>query len=333
MSTQGTLVISLDFELVWGIHDVIPLENYEANLLGTQQAIQKILRLFNIYDIKATWALVGLLYCQNQQEMLQMTPEQTPTYTNQTLSAYQFLEEQKERKDFEKLSTAPDIITEIAATPNQEIATHTFSHYYTLEKGQTLAQFEADLEAAIQIAKRNEHDITSIVFPRNQIHDMYVHLCNNFGITAYRGNEDGFAYQIEDNEGRRWLKRGLRFLDRYLNLFGNQTYELPAKDRDMSLNIRSSRFLNPYTPRLRIFEGIRLNRIKKAMTHAAINGEVFHLWWHPHNFGKYQEENIALLTEILQHYTSLNEAYHFTSKNMQQLVASRENAQKTSQYN
>ena len=36
----------------------------------------------------------------------------------------------------------------IAAVPGQEIATHTFSHYYCLEDGPSVQDFERDLEAA-----------------------------------------------------------------------------------------------------------------------------------------------------------------------------------------
>ncbi len=320
MSKQGTLVVSLDFELIWGIHDVFPIDSYKTHLLGAHQATREMLQLFHAYDIHATWAIVGLLYCRSQQEMQQIMPEEQPTYSNQALSAYRFLEQQKGIKGEEKLYAAPDIIAAIAATPNQEIATHTFSHYYTLEHGQTVHQFAADLEAALQLADRHQHRITSIVFPRNQIHDDYVRLCSTYGITAYRGNEKGFVYQMEDSEGRRWLKRGLRFLDRYLQVFGHQTYELPEKKDDMPMDIRSSRFLTPYTPKLRGLESIRLRRIQQAMTYAAKHGEIFHLWWHPHNFGKYIAENIRFLTKILQHYKYLQETYGFTSQNMQQLV-------------
>ncbi len=61
MSKHGTLVISLDFELNWGVHDVFTQEQYGENILGAREAIPKILDLFMEYDIHATWATVGML--------------------------------------------------------------------------------------------------------------------------------------------------------------------------------------------------------------------------------------------------------------------------------
>ena len=52
------------------------------------------------------------------------------------------------------------------------------------------------------------------------------------------------------------------------------------------------------------------------MTHAAKNNLVFHLWWHPHNFGVNLEKNMSLLLKIIQHYDMLKNKYDMTSLNM-----------------
>jgi len=43
---------------------------------------------------------------------------------------------------------------------------------------------------------------------------------------------------------------------------------------------------------------------------------VFHLWWHPHNFGVNLVENIALLREILEHFRKLHSEYGMMSSAM-----------------
>jgi hypothetical protein len=63
------------------------------------------------------------------------------------------------------LSYGQSIIQKIIRTPNQELATHTFSHYYCLEPGQTIDQFSKDLEAVNKIHKREGNNPISIVFP------------------------------------------------------------------------------------------------------------------------------------------------------------------------
>ena len=85
-------------------------------------------------------------------------------------------------------------------------------------------------------------------------------------------------------------------------------------------NIPASRFLRPYSRRLAIFEPLQLRRIKKAMTYAAMHGEVYHLWWHPHNFGRDTEKNIAFLTKILDHFKTLQEKYDMESVTMRTLA-------------
>ena len=42
----GTFMVSLDFELFWGMLDVCPLEQYRDNVLGGKKAIPQLLKLF-----------------------------------------------------------------------------------------------------------------------------------------------------------------------------------------------------------------------------------------------------------------------------------------------
>src|SRR2546426_12614664 len=57
-----TFIISLDFELFWGVRDVTTLDRYGANLRGVRDAIPAMLRLFSERGIRATWATVGFLF-------------------------------------------------------------------------------------------------------------------------------------------------------------------------------------------------------------------------------------------------------------------------------
>ena len=52
------------------------------------------------------------------------------------------------------------------------------------------------------------------------------------------------------------------------------------------------------------------------MTEAANNKKVYHLWWHPHNFGYSLEENLFFLEIILKHYKKLNEIKNYCSSSM-----------------
>lgn len=52
------------------------------------------------------------------------------------------------------------------------------------------------------------------------------------------------------------------------------------------------------------------------MLYAAKNNSLYHLWWHPHNFGANINENLFILEEILKYYTYLNCKYKMKSLNM-----------------
>jgi len=54
------------------------------------------------------------------------------------------------------------------------------------------------------------------------------------------------------------------------------------------------------------------------MRYAAQNGEIFHLWWQPHHFGRYLEQNLKNLTAILEYYAVLKNAYGFQSLTMEE---------------
>ena len=54
------------------------------------------------------------------------------------------------------------------------------------------------------------------------------------------------------------------------------------------------------------------------MTKAAKTGSLYHLWWHPHNFGNNVEKNMKFLEEILKHYQYLSGKYGMVSLNMEE---------------
>ncbi|MEL7408625.1 MAG: polysaccharide deacetylase family protein, partial [Cyanobacteria bacterium J06558_2] len=182
--SPGALVISLDLELYWGMRDVISLENYRENLEGVYRAVPEILNLFNTYNIHATWATVGFLYAQNSSELKQKLPAQLPGYHQTELNPYNYLNELEAEDNH--LHFAPDLIDLIKQYPGQEIGTHTFSHYYCLEPGQTQGEFAVDLAAAISMAQQADLETKSIVFPRNQYNQAYLATLKECGIVCYR---------------------------------------------------------------------------------------------------------------------------------------------------
>lgn len=73
MSKNGSLVISLDFELHWGAAEKWDLANKSDYFDVTRKSIPKVLSLFEKFDVHATWATVGFLFGKNREQLLDLT--------------------------------------------------------------------------------------------------------------------------------------------------------------------------------------------------------------------------------------------------------------------
>jgi peptidoglycan/xylan/chitin deacetylase (PgdA/CDA1 family) len=317
---KGKLVISLDFEIYWGVHDAVSLEKYRDNLLGVQKVIPGLLQLFEQYKINATFATVGLLFFSDKKELLNSLPEQKPEYINPQLSPYPFqISLAGENEEQDPLRFGLSLINEIQ-NAGQEIGCHSFSHYYCLEKGQTPEDFRVDLICAKNIAHERGIELKSFVFPRNQYNETYLRIVKEEGFTSFRGNERSSLFSSKTQGLETLFRRPFRLADAYLNLSGYNCYSDDEMKSGQLINIPSSRFLRPFSKKLSFLDHIKLKRITDSMDYAARNGLTYHLWWHPHNFGIQISENFSFLEKILLHFQKLKAAYNFESMSMAQLV-------------
>jgi hypothetical protein len=326
---NGKFVISLDFELHWGVFDNRTVNSYKNNLLQTRTVIDKMLELADKYGIKLTFSAVGFLFAESKSELIQYFPKNKPSYTNNKLSPYAILDSIGHSEKEDPYHFAKSVIKKIHNNGNHEIGSHTFSHYYCHEKGQTLKQFNEDISSAVSIAKSMGIKLQSIVFPRNMINTEneldkeYLDICYKHGIKSFRGKENSILYNLHNSKfySNWYIIRIFRFLDAYLNLSGYNTYSLQRIHKENNvINLPSSRLLRAYTKKLSFLEPLKLRRIKKPMMHAARNNELFHLWWHPHNFGVNTDENFKNLEEIFNMYHKLNKNYNFQSMTMTELT-------------
>lgn len=316
----GIFTISLDFELFWGVHDKRTLKDYGRNILGAREAIPRMLELFERYGIHCTWAIVGFLFFGDKEELLQYLPQERPRYAKPALSPYPLIAGLGPTERQDPYHFGLSLVRRIKDYPHQEIGTHTFSHYYCLEDGQTPETFRADLEAARRSAARLGITLRSLVFPRNQFSPAYLGICRDAGIDAVRGNQRFWLFRSNAEAGERLIRKICRRLDHYLPLSGYNGVT-PELESSGIVNIRSSRFLLAVPNRSRTFGGLCQRRISAAMTNAATSGRIFHLWWHPHNFGSHVDANMAILRQILAHYRTLAEEHGMVARNMGEVAA------------
>ena len=316
--SKGSFVISLDFELHWGVSDHRTVESYYENLKNTPQVVRRLLELFEKRHIHVTWATVGMLFCREKNELVSFVTEgDRPGYTNAALSNYTIAKTAGNNETDDPFHFANTLIRNIINTPGQELATHTFSHYYCLEPGQSPDQFYQDISAAVKVTTREGVFPVSIVFPRNQYSGDYIEKCRLAGIKTYRGTFSSWIYKAEAKSRESLWKRIFRLADAYLPLAGYRM--VSASHADGMMNIPGSCFLRPYNTKLSWLEPLRLYRIKKEMTAAAKQGMIYHLWWHPHNFGKNMDKNFRILLAVLDHFDHLAATYGMESLNMKEV--------------
>ena len=284
---SGAAVISLDFELRWGMHDVYGLnfDAYRANLEQVRNVVPRLLRLFGDHDIGATWAAVGALACTDWDEYFRRAPP-PPNYKSTSLRV------KPEYADLDprgELHFAPDLVKQIVVAPRQELGTHTFSHLYLREEGITAEDVAADLEAASRLFQEQYGiEPVSLVFPRNQ--PAFLDVVRAASIKMWRGNPGPWYYETEDTRHNGPLPRALKLLDA-LNPMRRLAAPLEADMTRASLFLR----LNLPPP----LWAAHIRRIKGELD-ALDQGGIFHIWFHPHNLGQEMNLRLARVEQVLE---------------------------------
>ena len=281
------MVLSLDFELRWGVHDVYGLDRdaYRENLEGEREVTPLLLKLFVSHGIRSTWAAVGAIGCDNWDDYFRRAPAH-PQYLN---SAFVVKPEYADMDPDGLLHFAPGLMKAILQTEGQELATHTFSHLFLREKGVTRDDAENDLAAAMRLHLERFHSApVSLVFPRNQ--PAFIDVVRDSSIKIWRGNARAWYYDCEDSEHNGLLPRALKLID----AFDPFTKRAAPLEGDMN---RASMFLRLNLPGPAW--GLHVKRIE-AELNALRENEIFHLWFHPHNVGKHRARRLSRVQQIAE---------------------------------
>jgi peptidoglycan/xylan/chitin deacetylase (PgdA/CDA1 family) len=301
----GALVISLDFELHWGTRDHLSRQDPDyGSIVEERRAVQDLISVFETRRIRTTWATVGFLFASTWDELSPHLPPVRPVYARRELDPYGEPVGPDEDHDPEHL--AGSLVDLIAASPGQEVGSHTFSHYYCLEPGQSEATFRADLAAAQAIAHARGLKLTSLVLPRNQWNPSYSGAVLDLGFRCIRGNQRSRAHRAAPGGGG-MRRRAARLADTYVGLSPPPTTAWSEVALPSGLcDVPASAFLRPYRDSRRRLEPLRRARLRSGLRHAARTGRIFHLWWHPHNFAHNRRENLSLLGHVLDDFDELS---------------------------
>jgi hypothetical protein len=316
---EGIFTVSLDFELHWGVFDKRNREERKRCYDNTLRIIPTMLKLFDQHGVHVTWATVGSLFANDAEEWQSLKPTEEPAYENEVYSAYRYAREEGLDAQYRWANFAPELIEKILQYSGQELGTHTFSHYYCLEKLNGPDAFSADLAAVQRAAVKFNTRAISLVFPRNQFNPEHLKICYNQGIRTIRSNPADWFWSPVPDKGGNLVRKIFRTGDAYLPMASKRTSFSLASVVPVSgepLQVPASRFLRPWHPRYKMVNKLVLKRLMGEMTTAATRGECYHLWWHPENFGDFPEENLENLRKILAHYAECKNRYKMKSWNM-----------------
>jgi peptidoglycan/xylan/chitin deacetylase (PgdA/CDA1 family) len=272
----GSLCISIDLELAWGIWDKPAAEYHERCAARETMIVERLLALFERAQVGATWAVVGRLL-----ELDATAAASTP--------------------HGERIWYAPELVRKIAASPLQEVGSHSHAHVYF---GETAREsLRADLAAARAIHERHGLPFKSFVFPRNQV--AHTDLLREAGLRVFRSVDRGWFTTVRSRIGA-GAGRLANLVDKALPI--PPTTVEPIDHGGGLVELPSSMLLLARNGLRRVIHPAALvAKARLGLEAARRTGRIFHLWFHPSNFYYDTERQLATLGRIVDHAARLRD--------------------------
>lgn len=304
---QG-FVVSLDFELAWGVRDLAFARSYLPNLIGGLSLVPSTLALFESFGIRATWAVVGSLQLSGPQSLRDLYVG--PSERLEALLSNAFLPV-GESRELDQLHFAPRLASRITETAGQETGSHTLLHtHWHGTSSRTL--FADDLASLARLEPIGPEAV--IVFPRNLYDEEALAMAAASGFSAFRGVPETMAWHHTSSKVNQPWRRALRLTGSFVPQ-NRRAFSAGLTDDRTMANVRASRFLRPPTGN-RVINRRLVGVVKHEMSIAAANNLTYHLWWHPHNHGARPETASGMLESILDHFQHLQREHDWPSLSM-----------------
>jgi peptidoglycan/xylan/chitin deacetylase (PgdA/CDA1 family) len=271
----GYLCISIDLELAWGIWDKPSAEYHERCARQERAIVSRLVELFERYEVRATWAIVGRLL------------------------------ERECGADADPIWFAPELVERVRdMRVAQDIGSHGFSHLYFPVTGRE--QLRADLAAARRVHERFGLPFRSFVFPRNQV--AHLDLVRDAGLRVFRSVDVGWHTRVRERLGGR-AGRVANLADKVLPvppavvlpILHDGLVELPSS---MLLMARNGLRRAVHPGALYAKAALGIERARRACG-------IFHLWFHPSNFYYDTPTQLATLEKILRTAADLRDRGRF----------------------
>lgn len=263
-SNKGMFMISLDCEGKWGMAD--HLQPYHHAALTTDaltQVYERLVRLFAEFEIPVTFAFV-MAFVLGEDEVADF-PELLPDGKQDDWLQHYWRDRADGRHEGWH---QPDALEIVRTAAIHEIGSHSFCHRPLLEGQIDEASVEAELAAATRVADRRGVKLETLVFPRNQV--AHVDRLSAHGIAGYRTARSAL----------RFGPLRLSLLREFMVAFASD----PVEPDQRPVPIPAGHFLNwRHGPRRHVPPAVTTRRWRSMVDHAAANGGLAHMWFHPHN--------------------------------------------------
>lgn len=271
--SKATVTISIDLELAWGNWDNLREDHIIFISKTERYVIDRLLKIFDQFEIMATWAVVANLLDRGASVNL---------------------------PGDEKLWYAPDIIASIAnAKVAHEFGSHGGSHCYFDQI--TDSQARDDLEFARSIHMRNGFPFKSFVFPRNKVAKLDI--LESSGIKIFRGVDKAWHQRIRQKNTS--IGRLANFVDKCLPLTPSPVF--PEKVSELVNLPGSMLFMGRGGIRSLISDMSMELKLSKGVGAAMSTGGVFHLWFHPSNFWYKTDNQLKIFENFMSRIARLAE--------------------------
>lgn len=294
---KGIFTISLDFELIWGTLDLFGTERFEkACEIERTEVIDRLLELFNEFEISATWCTLGHLFLENCQANGQN--KKHPEIVQPRHRWHQddwFAHDPCDNEAASPLFYGKSLVEKIINSPvKQEIGSHGFSHVIFGDEGCSTETARSEIAECVRLAKDFGLNLSSFAFPRDRVGHLPV--LKEYGFNCYRGQ---IPKWYEEGESRNPLKRLAHFTD--VLLAAAPPTVLPSYTKDGLWNIPGSMIYFPmHGVRRYIPMSLRVKRAVKGLNEAVAEKRIFHLWFHPTNMAYEPDKMFDGLRQIIQ---------------------------------
>lgn len=257
-------IISIDVELAWGFaqypsHRAVTL--LEKDYKKGRSAVDYLLRIFEKYEIPATWAIVGHLFLDHCECEDEMPHKDMPRFKEDWYAVDPCTNIQRDPLYYGK-----EIVEKILSNRvEHEIGYHSFSHVPFSECSREVA--EAEIKEGMKLAKEFGITLKSFVYPENKIG--HVDILKENGFQIYRGESLACSNASQN------------FLAHAINRIRDRIIAPPTEPKWMEgiFEIPSSMYFWDVTP----LQWTLVPRATRGIEKAIHTGTVFHLFLHDWN--------------------------------------------------